>query len=123
MALAYGCTYVANDLPHPQLTHVIITHITSPPLRGAYRPSTRPRDPLALPHYPNSEVGLILVGVMNAISAGLLTFTSLLVELLSEDFLRDASWRYLRGRRRMYGCLLISLIRRFFDAAESDAWA
>ncbi|KAL3958402.1 hypothetical protein ACCO45_006564 [Purpureocillium lilacinum] len=34
---------------------------------------------------PDSEVGLIVVGVMNAISAGLLTFASL-VELLSEDF-------------------------------------
>ncbi|KAK7942482.1 uncharacterized protein PG986_011595 [Apiospora aurea] len=49
---------------------------------------------------PESEFGLILVGVMNAISAGLLTFASL-VELLSEDLLSDESWRILRGRRRV----------------------
>lgn len=36
---------------------------------------------------------------MNAISAGLLTFTSL-IDLLSEDFLSDESWKTLRGRRR-----------------------
>ncbi|KAF3394674.1 Zinc-regulated transporter 2 [Penicillium rolfsii] len=43
---------------------------------------------------PDSEVGLLLVGVMNAISAGLLIFASL-VELMSEDFLSDESWRIL----------------------------
>ncbi|RYO74317.1 hypothetical protein DL766_002210 [Monosporascus sp. MC13-8B] len=41
---------------------------------------------------PESAVGLILVGVMNAISSGLLAFASL-VELLSEDLLSDESWR------------------------------
>lgn len=69
---------------------------------------------------PDSEAGLILVGVMNAISAGLLTFASL-VELLSEDFLSDASWRYLRGRQRVYACLLV-----FFGAFGMSlvgAWA
>ncbi|QPG95195.1 hypothetical protein C2857_007814 [Epichloe festucae Fl1] len=69
---------------------------------------------------PDSEVGLILVGVMNAISAGLLTFASL-VELLSEDFLSDESWRYLRGRRRIVACLLV-----FFGAffmSFVGAWA
>lgn len=69
---------------------------------------------------PDSEVGLILVGVMNAISAGLLTFASL-VELLSEDFLSDASWRYLRGRQRVFACLLV-----FFGAFGMSlvgAWA
>ncbi|KAG6014174.1 hypothetical protein E4U41_004900 [Claviceps citrina] len=69
---------------------------------------------------PDSEVGLILVGVMNAISAGLLTFASL-VELLSEDFLSDESWRHLRGRRRVVACLLV-----FFGAFSMGlvgAWA
>jgi zinc transporter 1/2/3 len=69
---------------------------------------------------PNSEVGLIVVGVMNAVSAGLLTFASL-VELLSEDFLSDDSWRYLRGKRRVCACLLV-----FFGAflmSLVGAWA
>ncbi|KAI9036816.1 putative plasma membrane zinc ion transporter [Aspergillus affinis] len=55
---------------------------------------------------PDSEVGLLLVGTMNAISAGLLIFASL-VELMSEDFLSDESWKVLRGRKRVYACLLV----------------
>ncbi|KAK1773498.1 ZIP zinc transporter-domain-containing protein [Copromyces sp. CBS 386.78] len=55
---------------------------------------------------PGSEVGLILVGTMNAISSGLLVFASL-VELLSEDFLSDESWRTLRGRKRVGACVLV----------------
>ncbi|KAM3555246.1 hypothetical protein MY1884_005697 [Beauveria asiatica] len=69
---------------------------------------------------PDSEVGLILVGVMNAISAGLLTFASL-VELLSEDFLSDASWRYLRGKQRIGACLLVFL--GAFGMSLVGAWA
>lgn len=57
---------------------------------------------------PDSEVGLIMVGVMNAISAGLLVYASL-VELLSEDFLSDESWRLLRGKRRVFACILVFL--------------
>ncbi|KJY00354.1 plasma membrane zinc ion transporter like protein, partial [Zymoseptoria brevis] len=48
---------------------------------------------------PSGAFGLVLVGTTNAVSSGLLTYTSL-VDLLSEDFLTDASWRVLRGRRR-----------------------
>ncbi|PIG89404.1 C6 zinc finger domain protein [Aspergillus arachidicola] len=55
---------------------------------------------------PDSEVGLLLVGVMNAISAGLLIFASL-VELMSEDFLSDESWRVLRGKKRVYACIIL----------------
>ncbi|PLB46568.1 Zip-domain-containing protein [Aspergillus steynii IBT 23096] len=55
---------------------------------------------------PDSEVGLLLVGTMNAISAGLLIFASL-VELMSEDFLSDESWRVLRGKKRVYACFLV----------------
>ena len=43
---------------------------------------------------------------MNAISAGLLTFTSL-IDLLSEDFLSDESWRTLRGRKRVNAWALV----------------
>ncbi|RVX66594.1 hypothetical protein B0A52_09471 [Exophiala mesophila] len=71
-------------------------------------------------YHPESKTGLLLVGIMNAISAGLLVYASL-VELLSEDFLSDASWRVLRGRRRVYACLLV-----FFGAfgmSVIGAWA
>ncbi|POR36133.1 Uncharacterized protein TPAR_03672 [Tolypocladium paradoxum] len=69
---------------------------------------------------PDSEVGLVVVGVMNAVSAGLLTFASL-VELLSEDFLSDESWRYLRGRRRVVACVLVFL--GAFCMSLVGAWA
>ncbi len=57
---------------------------------------------------PNSEVGLLMVGIMNAISSGLLIYASL-VELMSEDFLSDESWRVLRGKRRVFACILVFL--------------
>lgn len=69
---------------------------------------------------PGSEVGLIVVGVMNAISAGLLTFASL-VELLSEDFLSDESWRVLRGKKRVFACLLVFFGAFFMSLV--GAWA
>ncbi|KAL2786403.1 ZIP zinc transporter-domain-containing protein [Aspergillus keveii] len=69
---------------------------------------------------PDSEVGLLLVGTMNAISAGLLIFASL-VELLSEDFLSDESWRVLRGRRRVMACVLVFL--GAFCMSLVGAWA
>ncbi|KAK0622062.1 Zinc/iron permease [Bombardia bombarda] len=69
---------------------------------------------------PDSETGLILVGTMNAISSGLLTFASL-VELLSEDFLSDESWRILRGRKRIYACLLVFAGAVFMSLV--GAWA
>lgn len=69
---------------------------------------------------PSSEIGLIVVGVMNAISAGLLTFASL-VELLSEDFLSDESWRFLRGKKRVIACLLVFFGAFFMSLV--GAWA
>ena len=69
---------------------------------------------------PDSEVGLIVVGVMNSISAGLLTFASL-VELMSEDFLSDESWKYLRGRKRVVACFLVFL--GAFCMSLVGAWA
>lgn len=69
---------------------------------------------------PNSEVGLLLVGTMNAISAGLLIFASL-VELMSEDFLSDESWKVLRGKKRVIACILVFL--GAFCMSLVGAWA
>ena len=44
-----------------------------------------------------------MVGVMNAVSSGLLLFAGL-VELLAEDFLSEGSYVALRGRRRVEAC-------------------
>ncbi|OCL10433.1 Zinc/iron permease [Glonium stellatum] len=52
---------------------------------------------------PASQTGLLTVGVMNAISSGLLLFAGL-VELLAEDFLSDESYEALKGRRRVEAC-------------------
>ncbi|EON64240.1 hypothetical protein W97_03471 [Coniosporium apollinis CBS 100218] len=52
---------------------------------------------------PQSQTGLLTVGVMNAVSSGLLLFAGL-VELLAEDFLSDESYVKLRGRKRMEAC-------------------
>ncbi len=52
---------------------------------------------------PASQTGLLTVGVMNAISSGLLLFAGL-VELLAEDFLSDHSYETLVGRRRLEAC-------------------
>ncbi|KAI9657235.1 MAG: hypothetical protein M1831_004424 [Alyxoria varia] len=55
---------------------------------------------------PDSTTGLLVVGIMNAISSGLLVFTSL-VELMAPDFLSDESWTVLRGPRRVRAFLLV----------------
>ncbi|KAG9677747.1 zinc-regulated transporter 2, partial [Aureobasidium melanogenum] len=52
---------------------------------------------------PYSQTGLLMVGIMNAISSGLLLFAGL-VELLAEDFLSDESYVALRGRKRLQAC-------------------
>jgi hypothetical protein len=61
-----------------------------------------------------------MVEIMNAISAGLLTFTSL-VDLMSEDFLSDESWRVLNGRRRVVAYLLV--FGGAFGMSLIGAWA
>lgn len=69
---------------------------------------------------PDSKIGLLVVGIMNAVSAGFLVFASL-VELMSEDFLSDESWQILRGKKRVTACLLV-----FFGAflmSLVGAWA
>ncbi|KXJ89752.1 ZIP zinc transporter-domain-containing protein [Microdochium bolleyi] len=93
MALAYGCTT---------------------PLGQAIGLATRSA------YSPDSEVGLILVGVMNSISSGLLIFASL-VELLSEDLLSDESWKILRGKRRV--CAFFLVIAGAFGMSLIGAWA
>ncbi|CAO2657209.1 Nn.00g033350.m01.CDS01 [Neocucurbitaria sp. VM-36] len=93
MALAYGCT-----TPLGQAIG-IATHTL---------------------YSPNSEIGLLVVGIMNAVSAGFLVFASL-VELMSEDFLSDKSWQILQGKKRVVACLLV-----FFGAflmSLVGAWA
>ncbi|KAI4730967.1 Zinc/iron permease [Aureobasidium sp. EXF-10728] len=52
---------------------------------------------------PFSQTGLLMVGIMNAISSGLLLFAGL-VELLAEDFLSDESYVVLKGRKRLEAC-------------------
>lgn len=69
---------------------------------------------------PDSKEGLIVVGVMNSISAGLLTFASL-VELMSEDFLSDESWKHLRGKKRVIACVLVFM--GAFGMSLVGAWA
>ena len=79
MALAYGCTT---------------------PLGQAIGIATRNL------YDPDSATGLVVVGTFNAFSAGLLAYTSL-VDLLSEDFLSDHSWRTLRGNKRVVAMSLV----------------
>ncbi|KAL2891649.1 zip family zinc transporter [Ceratocystis lukuohia] len=68
---------------------------------------------------PQSQTGLLMVGVMNAISAGLLLFAGL-VQLLAEDFLSEKSYETLNGTRRrnayiavVAGAMLMSLVGAF----------
>ena len=68
---------------------------------------------------PQSMGGLLVVGVMNAISAGLLLYAGL-VQLLAEDFLTEKSYKVLKGRRRLHaflaviaGAVLMALVGTF----------
>ncbi|KAL4813387.1 Zinc/iron permease [Aspergillus spinulosporus] len=56
---------------------------------------------------PASATGLLMVGITNAISSGLLLFAGL-VELLAEDFLSEESYVILRGRRRFEACIAVA---------------
>lgn len=55
---------------------------------------------------PQSQEGLLMVGIMNAISSGLLLFAGL-VQLLAEDFLTDKSYKALKGRTRVNAFLAV----------------
>lgn len=69
---------------------------------------------------PASQVGLLTVGFMNAISSGLLLFAGL-VELLAEDFLSDESYMILQGKRRLQACA--SVVGGAALMALVGAWA
>lgn len=69
---------------------------------------------------PQSTTGLLTVGIMNAISSGLLLFAGM-VELLAEDFLSDQSYQTLRGKRRVQACA--SVVGGAFLMALVGAWA
>lgn len=56
---------------------------------------------------PASTTGLLMVGITNAISSGLLLFAGL-VELLAEDFLSESSYETLKGRRRVEACVSVA---------------
>lgn len=56
---------------------------------------------------PNSEVGLLTVGITNAISSGLLLFAGL-VQLVAEDFLADSSYQSLKGKKRLQANLAVA---------------
>ncbi|KAJ5242360.1 Zinc/iron permease [Penicillium citrinum] len=56
---------------------------------------------------PASATGLLMVGITNAISSGLLLFAGL-VELLAEDFLSESSYETLQGRRRFEACVSVA---------------
>ena len=56
---------------------------------------------------PASMTGLLMVGITNAISSGLLLFAGL-VQLISEDFLSDRSYETLKGRRRIEACISVA---------------
>ena len=69
---------------------------------------------------PQGQVGLLMVGTMNAISSGLLLFAGL-VELLAEDFLSDNSYVTLTGKRRLEACAAV--VGGAFLMALVGAWA
>lgn len=56
---------------------------------------------------PASMMGLLMVGITNAISSGLLLFAGL-VQLIAEDFLSDRSYEVLNGRRRVEACIAVA---------------
>ncbi|EEH33614.1 hypothetical protein PAAG_04664 [Paracoccidioides lutzii Pb01] len=56
---------------------------------------------------PASTTGLLMVGMTNAFSSGLLLFAGL-VELLAEDFLSDRSYETLKGRSRVEACIAVA---------------
>ncbi|KAH9840435.1 zinc transporter 3-like [Teratosphaeria destructans] len=68
---------------------------------------------------PQSEVGLLMVGIVNAVSAGLLIYAGL-VQMLAEDFLSEKSYDDLQGRKRVeaswavvMGSMLMALVGAF----------
>ncbi|KAL7269885.1 hypothetical protein RUND412_007428 [Rhizina undulata] len=92
-------TAFPKDSPKPWL--MCLAYGTTTPIGQAIGLATRKL------YDPASQVGLLMVGVMNAISSGLLLFAGL-VELLAEDFLSDESYVVLVGWRRWQACLAVA---------------
>ncbi|GAB7358473.1 hypothetical protein MBLNU230_g2537t1 [Neophaeotheca triangularis] len=59
-------------------------------------------------YHQDGEMGLLLVGFFNAISAGLLLYAGM-VQLLAEDLTCEQSYRRLAGWRRLVACLAVLL--------------
>lgn len=57
---------------------------------------------------PNSAFGLIIVGVFNAISSGLLIYAAL-VDLLAEDFLSEEAQHTLKGKDKTWAFVYVLL--------------
>lgn len=55
---------------------------------------------------PQSMGGLLVVGIMNAISSGLLLYAGL-VQLLAEDFISEKSYKTLKGKKRLHAYLAV----------------
>ena len=51
--------------------------------------------------------GLLVVGIMNGISSGLLIYAAF-VQLLYEDFLSEDSYKVLRGKKRLHAYIAIT---------------
>ena len=67
---------------------------------------------------PASQFGLLTVGIVNAISTGLLLYAGL-VQLLAEDFLTEQSYIDLHGKRRLQACAAVlagSMLMAFVGA-------
>ncbi|KAI5846912.1 Zinc/iron permease [Tricharina praecox] len=94
-----GITAFAKDSPKPWL--MCLAYGTTTPIGQAIGLLTRNL------YDPASQTGLLMVGVMNAISSGLLLFAGL-VELLAEDFLSDESYVILTGKRRLQACAAVA---------------
>ncbi|KAF2858346.1 Zip-domain-containing protein [Piedraia hortae CBS 480.64] len=69
---------------------------------------------------PASELGLLMVGVVNAISTGLLLYAGL-VQLLAEDLLSERSYHDLQGVLRVKACGAV--VGGCFLMALVGAWA
>lgn len=69
---------------------------------------------------PESAAGLLIVGIMNGVSSGLLLYAGL-VQLLAEDFLSPNSYKLLKGTQRVKA--FCSVIAGAFLMALVGAWA
>ena len=98
MALAYGCTYVFLA---PEISPLTCRRTPFGQAIGLI---------LHTSYSTESRAGLLMTGIMNAISSGLLIFASL-VELMAEDFLSDESWQVssFLSRRRVKIAVLTSV--------------